>query len=60
MVHGGVTLLQMSETKQTRMSVSFPDKLVVKIQAKADKKKWSFGQVVRDCVETVMTPAKKK
>jgi len=49
----------MSDTKQTRMSVTFPEKLVAKIQSKANKKKWSHGQVIRDCVEAVLIPAKK-
>jgi len=53
------SFFQMSETKHTRMSVTFPDKLAAKIQTKASKKKWSQGQVIRDCVEIVLTPAKK-
>lgn len=53
------SILHMSDTEQIRMSVTFPAKLAAKIKAKADKKKWSLGQVVRDCVETVLTPTRK-
>lgn len=41
------------------MSVTIPGRLAAKLQARADKRRCSIAESIRDCVETALTPARK-